>query len=115
MKNMKNIKKSDSSSVSKKKEKLSEIGNQYLEFLELARDVISTLSPEGLVISLSRAFENITGWQPNEWIGKPFESFTNYYLLPTSYCLLLTADLSKKSVFPLCSKNLTRNIFGKPN
>ena len=44
----------------------------YRELIDLARDVIFSLTPKGLFGSLNQAFEKITGWQTHEWIGKPF-------------------------------------------
>jgi PAS domain S-box-containing protein len=45
---------------------------RYRDLIETARDVIFTLSAEGRLISLNRAFEVLTGWSPAEWIGKSF-------------------------------------------
>ena len=44
----------------------------YNEIMERARDAIFYLSSEGTVVTLSRAFETITGWKKEEWIGKSF-------------------------------------------
>jgi PAS domain S-box-containing protein len=44
----------------------------YNEIMECARDAIFYLSSEGIVVTLSRAFETITGWKKEEWIGKSF-------------------------------------------
>jgi PAS domain S-box-containing protein len=40
--------------------------------IDSTRDVIYTLSVEGMISSLNPAFETITGWPREEWIGKPF-------------------------------------------
>ncbi|MFX0050140.1 MAG: PAS domain-containing protein, partial [Candidatus Hermodarchaeota archaeon] len=40
--------------------------------LENIRDIIFTLSPDGRIKSLTREFENITGYSREEWIGKHF-------------------------------------------
>jgi PAS domain S-box-containing protein len=40
--------------------------------MERARDAIFYLSSEGTVVTLSRAFETITGWKKEDWIGKSF-------------------------------------------
>lgn len=55
-------------------EELLEIRDSYIELMEQSRDVIFTLSPEGIILSLNRAFERITGWSAGEWIGKPFNA-----------------------------------------
>jgi PAS domain S-box-containing protein len=44
----------------------------YNEIMERARDAIFYLSSEGTVVTLSRAFETITGWKKEDWIGKSF-------------------------------------------
>jgi len=49
---------------------LSSEQSQYI--LENIRDIVFTLSPDGRIISLTREFENLTGWSREEWIGKHF-------------------------------------------
>ncbi len=39
---------------------------------ENADDIIYLLSPDGTFQSLNPSFERLTGWTPEEWIGKPF-------------------------------------------
>jgi PAS domain S-box-containing protein len=57
----------------KKMEKaLMESERQYRTFVEAAPDVIYSISSDGKLISLNPAFEKITGWKREEWIGKPF-------------------------------------------
>jgi len=53
-------------------EELSEPGIPDKELMDLSRDVIFSLTPQGLFCSINQAFEKITGWQTKEWIGKPF-------------------------------------------
>ena len=36
------------------------------------RDIIFTLSLDGSITSISREFEEVTGWKVEEWIGKKF-------------------------------------------
>ena len=45
---------------------------QFRTLVESARDVIFALSPDGLFTALNSAFETITGWTREEWLGKPF-------------------------------------------
>jgi PAS domain S-box-containing protein len=40
--------------------------------MEKSSDIIFSLSTDGLLVTLNLAFEDITGWQSQEWIGKPF-------------------------------------------
>jgi PAS domain S-box-containing protein len=51
---------------------LAEMAERYRELMERARDAIFSLSPNGLVTSMSPAFETISGWPVHEWMGKPF-------------------------------------------
>jgi PAS domain S-box-containing protein len=56
----------------KVEEVLLETENRYHEIMGRARDVIFSLSPQGKLVSLNQAFEDITGLHIQDWIGKPF-------------------------------------------
>jgi PAS domain S-box-containing protein len=45
---------------------------QYRTLVESAQDVIFALAPNGVVRALNPAFEVLTGWSLEEWIGRPF-------------------------------------------
>ncbi len=45
---------------------------QCRELFETVSDVIYVLAREGTVTALNTAFETITGWSREEWLGKPF-------------------------------------------
>jgi PAS domain S-box-containing protein len=45
---------------------------QSRTLVDSARDVIFALSPDGLFVALNPAFEKLTGWPREEWMGKPF-------------------------------------------
>jgi two-component system cell cycle sensor histidine kinase/response regulator CckA len=45
---------------------------QYRTLVDGVKDVIFALSPEAVVTALNPAFEEITGWTREEWLGKPF-------------------------------------------
>ncbi len=51
---------------------LGESEQRYRNFVETARDVIYTLSPDATITSLNPVFETITGWSRTEWLGKSF-------------------------------------------
>ncbi|MEK7248654.1 MAG: PAS domain S-box protein, partial [Chloroflexota bacterium] len=53
-------------------EVLSQSEERHRSVIETVRDVIYTLSPEGILLSLNPAFETVTGWPHSDWIGKPF-------------------------------------------
>lgn len=44
--------------------------SQYI--LDNIRDIIFTLSSDGIITSINQEFENATGWSRDEWIGKHF-------------------------------------------
>src|SRR2546426_290328 len=49
----------------------------YRSLVDGVRDVIFALSPSGEVTSLNPAFEEMTGFPPAEWVGRPFEAFVH--------------------------------------
>jgi PAS domain S-box-containing protein len=51
---------------------LAEGERQYRTLVETAPDVIYSVSHDGKIISLNPAFEKITGWKREDWVGKPF-------------------------------------------
>lgn len=51
-------------------EALRESEARYRGLVESAKDMIFTLSDEGLITSLNPAFETITGWPRSKWMGK---------------------------------------------
>jgi PAS domain S-box-containing protein len=51
---------------------LAESERQHRTLVEAAPDVIYSVSSDGRIISLNPAFEKITGWKCEDWIGKPF-------------------------------------------
>jgi PAS domain S-box-containing protein len=53
-------------------EKIRESEARYRGIFESADDIIYLLAPDGTFDSLSPSFERLTGWLPQEWVGKPF-------------------------------------------
>ncbi|HTR82186.1 MAG TPA: PAS domain S-box protein [Bacteroidota bacterium] len=45
---------------------------KYRTLVDTARDVIYTLSPDGVITTLNPAFEQLTGWSREEWVGRHF-------------------------------------------
>ncbi|MCL4539658.1 MAG: PAS domain S-box protein [Bacteroidetes bacterium] len=46
--------------------------DKYRSLVDGARDAIFSLSSSGIIQSLNPAFEIMTGWKPEQWIGKSF-------------------------------------------
>lgn len=44
---------------------------RYRALVESALDIIATTTPEGAITSLNPAFETVTGWRREEWLGRP--------------------------------------------
>ena len=58
-------------------------GDQCRKLFDLVRDVIYTLSPNGVILSLNPAFETLTGWASSQWIGKRFDELIHTDDLPS--------------------------------
>ncbi|CAG0959781.1 MAG: PAS domain S-box protein [Candidatus Methanoperedens sp.] len=56
----------------KAEEAIRESEERYRSLVESANDIIAMISPDGIIISLNTAFERITGWSREEWLGKKF-------------------------------------------
>src|SRR6266704_3037441 len=67
---------------------LRESEERYRTLVEGVRDIIFALSPEGTIASLNPAFETITGWRREEWVGRPFERLVHPEDLPLALELL---------------------------
>lgn len=63
----------DMTSQRRAEEALRHSVERYRNLVENARDAIFTLSGEGVLTSLNPAFEKITGWKREDWIGKYFQ------------------------------------------
>lgn len=63
-------------------EAMSDSEARYRGLIENARDVIFRISTEGTITSLNPAFEMITGWPRDEWLGKNFKSLFHQDDLP---------------------------------
>ena len=61
---------------------------RYRTLVEGVRDIIFALSPEGTISSLNPAFETITGWRREAWVGQPFERLVHAEDLPLALELL---------------------------
>jgi two-component system cell cycle sensor histidine kinase/response regulator CckA len=56
----------------KAEDAIRESEERYRSLVESANDIIAMVSPDGIIISLNPAFERITGWEREEWLGKKF-------------------------------------------
>ncbi len=62
---------------------LRESEERYRQLIDSVQDVVFTLSPDGKITSLNPAFEKITGWRRDEWLGRPFAGLVHPDDLPT--------------------------------
>lgn len=53
-------------------EQLRQAEQRQRVLIEEARDVIATISPRFAITRLNPAFQRLTGWRPEDWIGRPF-------------------------------------------
>ena len=61
--------------VETERDKLRESEERYRRLVQAAPGVILSLSADGSTItSLNRAFEKLTGWACDEWLGQPLAS-----------------------------------------
>ncbi|MFW6200723.1 MAG: PAS domain S-box protein [Gemmatimonadota bacterium] len=61
---------------------LRESEKRYRTLVESARDAILTLAPDGTIASVNRAFEAITGWEGEAWLGRSYEDLLRPDTLP---------------------------------
>jgi len=57
---------------------------RYRQLVEGVSDILYTLDLEGKLVSLSRSFERSTGYQVDEWIGRPFAELFALYSAPAA-------------------------------
>ena len=63
-------------------EALRESEEGHRDIIESSKDIIFMLSQDGTIISLNTAFETVTGWQREQWIGKNFQPLVHPDDLP---------------------------------
>lgn len=64
---------------------------RYRMLVDGARDAIYSVSSSGILLSVNPAFENITGWRPDEWLGKSFTDLVHPDDLRSAGMLLKSA------------------------
>jgi PAS domain S-box-containing protein len=76
----------------------------YRNLVEGARDIILTVSTDGVITSLNPAFETITGRQRKDWIGKPLVSLLDS--LDVNLCEQMLERVSRKETAPVFELNM---------
>ncbi|MBI4536028.1 MAG: response regulator [Ignavibacteriae bacterium] len=62
--------------------------DRYRSLVESARDAIISVSPQAIIMSLNSAFERLTGWKSEEWIGRSFTDIIHPDDLPRALQIL---------------------------
>ncbi len=57
---------------------------RYRILVEGSGDLIFTVSPDGIITSLNPAFEKISGWKRDEWLGRNFKPLVHPDDLPSA-------------------------------
>ncbi len=81
-------------------EALQESEGRYREIVESVKDIVFTLSQNGTITSLNAAFETITGWQHEQWMGKNFHPLIHPDDLPLK--LLVYQHVFGEKMQPQC-------------
>ena len=74
---------------------------RYRSLVDNAQDAIYTLSSTGELMSLNPAFEAITGWSPDEWLGKSFGPIVHPDDLPQAVEVLMKVLAGETASFEL--------------
>jgi diguanylate cyclase (GGDEF)-like protein/PAS domain S-box-containing protein len=74
---------------------------RYRSLVDNAQDAIYTLSPSGELTSLNPAFETITGWSREDWLGKNFAPIVHPDDLPSAVQILGKTLAGETSAFEL--------------
>ena len=82
-------------------EQLKTSEERYRGLVDAAQDAIYTLSPSGVLTSLNPAFEQITGWSREEWLGKNFAPIVHPDDLSQAVQVLQSALSGEAAAFEL--------------
>ncbi len=56
---------------------------KYRSLIDSSLDIIYTVTADGILSSLNPAFEKVTGWKPEEWVGRDYDPLVHPDDLPT--------------------------------
>lgn len=77
--------------VGERTAQLSASEERYRTLVDTARDTIFTISPAGLLTSISAQFSAVFGWRREEWLGRSFEQLIHADDLPLARSLFTRA------------------------
>jgi PAS domain S-box-containing protein len=65
---------------------------RYRSVIDQAEEIISMITPEGIIVSLNPAFERVLGWEREHWIGRSFFGLVPADLQPVAEHLFMQLD-----------------------
>jgi PAS domain S-box-containing protein len=91
----------DITHTKKGSEALKESEERYRNVFTGAKDIISTIDSEGIIVSLNPAFGVLSGWPADEWHGRHCTSLVHPDEVPDIVVLLDNARSGKKIIQPV--------------
>ena len=91
----------DITRTKKSSEALKESEERYRNVFTSAKDIISTINSEGIILSLNPAFGVLSGWSTDEWPGQHCTSLVHPDEVPDIMVLLEDARSGKEMIQPI--------------
>jgi PAS domain S-box-containing protein len=100
---------SDITHTKKSSEALKESEERYRNVFTGAKDIISTINSEGIIISLNPAFGVISGWSTDEWPGQHCTALVHPDEVPDIMVLLDNVRSGKEMIQPVAVRLKTNS------